>query len=76
MDEYTYNVAAAAVYCGIAKGTIYKYRAKKRFPAGMKIGRGLLFSQNELDTWKSTHVAVRRGRPRKRPAGEQASMSI
>lgn len=56
MENFTnqsrrYRTADAATYCASTKSTFEKYRLTGEGPAYIKLGRTVVYDQNDLDVW-------------------------
>lgn len=46
----------AAAYCNLSLSTLMKLQAKKQGPPRIKVGRAVLYSIKQLDTWLLAHT--------------------
>jgi excisionase family DNA binding protein len=49
-----FNMVQAADYLGLAKSTVYKMTSSRLIPHS-KIGKKIVFKQNEIDDWITKH---------------------
>lgn len=51
------RTAEAAIYCGLSRATLERYRATGDGPSFRKIGRAVVYSVGDLDDWLDAHRA-------------------